>query len=98
MELVNNSKTHALLQAKLQELGHANAQIRFLKSEQTLPRATPPPAPAPQQAPPPPPKPESAPAKTERAASSPNAEDFKNDPLIQKALEMFKGQIVDVRT
>jgi len=25
-------------------------------------------------------------------------EDFKNDPLIQKALEIFKGQIVDVRT
>ena len=22
---------------------------------------------------------------------------FKNDPLIQKALEIFKGQIVDVR-
>ena len=25
-------------------------------------------------------------------------EQFKNDPLIQKALEVFKGQIVDVRT
>ena len=25
-------------------------------------------------------------------------DDCKNDPLIQKALEMFKGQIVDVRT
>jgi hypothetical protein len=24
-------------------------------------------------------------------------EDFKNDPLIQKALEVFKGQIVEVR-
>ena len=24
-------------------------------------------------------------------------DDFKNDPLIQKALEIFKGQIVDVR-
>jgi inhibitor of KinA sporulation pathway (predicted exonuclease) len=23
---------------------------------------------------------------------------FKDDPLIQKALEVFKGQIVDVRT
>ena len=27
-----------------------------------------------------------------------NAENFKNDPLIQKALDVFKGQIVDVRT
>jgi hypothetical protein len=24
-------------------------------------------------------------------------DDFKNDPLIQKALEVFKGQIVDMR-
>jgi hypothetical protein len=24
-------------------------------------------------------------------------DDFKNDPLIQKALEIFKGQIVEVR-
>ena len=26
-----------------------------------------------------------------------NKETFKNDPLIQKALEIFKGQIVEVR-
>jgi hypothetical protein len=26
-----------------------------------------------------------------------NKADFKNDPLIQKALEIFKGQIVEVR-
>jgi hypothetical protein len=27
-----------------------------------------------------------------------NKNDFKNDPLIQKALEIFKGQIVEVRS
>jgi hypothetical protein len=27
-----------------------------------------------------------------------NKDDFKNDPLIQKALEIFKGQIVEVRS
>jgi hypothetical protein len=27
-----------------------------------------------------------------------NMEDFKNDPLIQRALEMFKGQIVGARS
>jgi DNA polymerase III subunit gamma/tau len=32
------------------------------------------------------------------AAPQFNKEDFKNDPLIKKALEIFKGQIVDVRT
>ena len=26
-----------------------------------------------------------------------NPDDFKNDPLIQKALELFKGRIVEVR-
>jgi hypothetical protein len=26
-----------------------------------------------------------------------NKEEFENDPLIKKALEVFKGQIVDVR-
>ena len=102
MELVNNAKTHALLQGKLQELGHANAQARFIKADRPLPRANapqivPPPAAAPS------PKPEPAesvaPAsKKERPAGPLNLEDFKNDPLIQKALELFKGQIVDVRT
>jgi hypothetical protein len=30
-------------------------------------------------------------------AANLTAHDFKNDPLIQKALEIFKGQIVEVR-
>jgi hypothetical protein len=38
------------------------------------------------------------PAQKEKLAPIPfNKEDFKNDPLIQKALEIFKGQIVEVR-
>jgi DNA polymerase-3 subunit gamma/tau len=43
---------------------------------------------------------EDAPAKAASAqASAPfNREEFKNDPLIRKALEVFKGQIVDVRS
>ena len=105
MDLVNNPKTHALLQGKLQELGHANAQTRFVKADQPL-RARPQPSPAANPAPAPAlarPGPEPtesvAPAsKKERPAGPLNLEDFKNDPLIQKALELFKGQIVDVRT
>jgi hypothetical protein len=31
------------------------------------------------------------------AASVLSKEDFKNDPLIKKALEIFKGTIVEVR-
>ncbi len=39
-----------------------------------------------------------APAAKQAPESVPfNKDDFKNDPLIQKALEVFKGQIIDVR-
>ena len=41
----------------------------------------------------------SSPSTVEKATSAPfNKEDFKNDPLIQKALEIFKGQIVEVHS
>jgi hypothetical protein len=37
-------------------------------------------------------------AAKEKLAPVPfSKDDFKNDPLIQKALEIFKGQIVEVR-
>ena len=39
----------------------------------------------------------SSPAKAKSAPVAFNKADFKNDPLIQKALEIFKGQIVEVR-
>ena len=39
----------------------------------------------------------SAPAKEKSTTIPFNKETFKNDPLIQKALEIFKGQIVEVR-
>jgi DNA polymerase-3 subunit gamma/tau len=38
-----------------------------------------------------------APAREKGASIAFNKDDFKNDPLIQKALEVFKGTIVDVR-
>ena len=106
MDLVNNSKTHALLQAKLGELGHPNTQVKFIKAESPSPRTAapvevPPPAPPSRpaaQAPAGPVAPLPAPKKERPPASAMSLEDFKNDPLIQKALEMFKGQIVDVRT
>jgi len=102
--LVDNARNHNLLQTKLAELGHVNAQIKFVRAE----------APAgwqrPQQPPvtPMPPPPAKAanvakPAQTLPVKDKPEKipskkEDFKNDPLIQKALEMFKGQIVEVRS
>jgi DNA polymerase-3 subunit gamma/tau len=108
--LVDNARNHALLQTKLAELGHESVQIKFIKADAPAPRtAAPaepavPPAPAPASSPPPnapgPSKTAAAPAAPvkEKLATVPfSKDDFKNDPLIQKALEIFKGQIVEVR-
>jgi DNA polymerase-3 subunit gamma/tau len=105
--LVDNARNHTLLQTKLAELGHANAQIKFVKIEASAARVSQPAkvaspalgapkrsgggtqggAPA-----------SSTPVAKEKPVSvSFNKNDFKNDPLIQKALEIFKGQIVEVR-
>ena len=110
LSLVDNARNHTLLQTKLLELGHPGFQIKFIKAEappSRLPRAAEPAAP-----PPPEPatnasaktpaaaKPAGAPAPAAREKLAPvpfSKEDFKNDPLIQKALEIFKGQIVEVR-
>jgi DNA polymerase-3 subunit gamma/tau len=106
--LVDNARNHTLMQTRLADLGHPNAQFKFIKAEAPPNRAVPVAAPAPPAdaapdariaAPPlPKPLPVSTPAAKERLASVPfNKDDFKNDPLIQKALEIFKGQIVEVR-
>jgi hypothetical protein len=107
IELVNNSKTCTLLQTKLSEAGRPQMQIRFIQAERpasfaaarTDPSSSAAPAPA-----------STAPAAAApgAAASSParkpkpgpqalTTQDFKDDPLIQKALEIFKGRIIEVR-
>ena len=99
--LVDTPRTHALLQTKLDELGHPNVQIKFIQTEAPASPALPPDTASPPPA-------VSATARrtavkpAASAANKPEAvpfsqEDFKNDPLIQKALEIFKGRIVEVR-
>ncbi|MDB6068543.1 MAG: polymerase subunit gamma/tau [Pedosphaera sp.] len=125
ISLVDNARNHTLLQTKLEELGHPNAQFKFIKAERpenwavtAVAAVEPSPAPAPAEAAKgepakvEPAKGEpakaaagttvaptaSAPAPKEKLVSKPfSKDDFKNDPLIQKALEVFKGKIVDVR-
>jgi DNA polymerase III subunit gamma/tau len=110
LSLVDNARNHTLLQTKLLELGHPNTQIKFIKAAAPEKRAV---APAESAAPPAPatvpnatPKqsaaakssaPPATPAKEKLASVPFSKDDFKNDPLIQKALEIFKGQIVEVR-
>ena len=103
--LVDNSRNHAMLQTKLAELGHSNAQFKFVKAETPAGRVRLAPTVVPTQAAPAAAKPVTpasakppAASVKEKAGSVPfNKDDFKNDPLIQKALEIFKGQIVEVR-
>ncbi|HWX19483.1 MAG TPA: DNA polymerase III subunit gamma/tau [Candidatus Binatia bacterium] len=104
--LVDNTRNHTLLQTKLAELGHPHAQIKFVTAEAPASRPAPPAqAAVPSPAAPPAAKPPStpgparsaAPPKEKLASVAFNKDDFKNDPLIQKALEIFKGQIVEVR-
>jgi DNA polymerase III subunit gamma/tau len=104
--LVDNSRNHSLLQTKLTELGHPNAQIKFIKGE--VPARASAPAAVAAAAPAPVTPSKTTPPGPARSAAAPTAKDklmpvafdkesFKNDPLIQKALEIFKGQIVEVR-
>jgi len=107
--LVDNARNHTILQTKLLELGHANAQIKFIKAPAPSARpiaavetAVPPPQPVGFKPPTQVPIARSAtamasPTKDKLASVPFNKDDFKSDPLIQKALEIFKGQIVEVR-
>ncbi len=108
--LVDTPRNHTLLQTKLAELGHPNIQFKFIKvqrppgfnsaSVQPAPaaplvspaKAAGPPAAGSKNAPPAP-----APIKEKPVPVPFNKDEFKNDPLIQRALEIFKGQIVEVR-
>jgi DNA polymerase III subunit gamma/tau len=86
-ELVNNSRTITIVQTKLHEMGYANAHVKFVQADAPAPAiAAPPASPAPE---------------SEKPAAPPmekaDAEVFKKDPLVVKALELFKGTIVEVR-
>jgi len=102
LELVDNAKSRTLIQTKLSEFGFPDAQVKFVKDELPAKRV----APAPERVPPPPDgdNPANAgkqtavpPAIAKSGAGPSDKDDFKNDPLIRKALDIFKGQIVEVR-
>jgi DNA polymerase-3 subunit gamma/tau len=103
--LVDNSRNHTLLATKLAELGHHNAMIKFVKAEapagwERPAIAAPAPAPAVPKSVPAATAPAAAPTPVAEKKPAPvafNKEEFKNDPLIKKALEIFKGTIVEVR-
>ncbi|HEX9047392.1 MAG TPA: DNA polymerase III subunit gamma/tau [Verrucomicrobiae bacterium] len=111
--LVDNSRNHTLLQTKLAEMGHHNAMIKFIEAEapadwqRPAPAVMAPPTPVPVAAKPAatataakavePAAAAAAPAEKKPAPVPFNKDEFKNDPLIKKALEIFRGSIVEVR-
>jgi DNA polymerase-3 subunit gamma/tau len=99
--LVDNPRNHTLLQTKLQELGYPNTQLKFITAEAPGPRPAAPEINAssiPAAAKPGPARSAFNPAQKDRLPQAAfDKEAFKNDPLIQKALEVFKGQVVEVR-
>jgi hypothetical protein len=112
MDLVNNQRTLTILKTKLKELGHEQAQIKMLQSpapvgwsmpesDATNSRTSPPVPPATDNEPAPSDTPHSPPRSEAPANASPpeneSDEQFKKDPLIQKALEIFKRRIVEIR-
>ncbi|MDQ6632264.1 MAG: DNA polymerase III subunit gamma/tau, partial [Verrucomicrobiota bacterium] len=106
ISLVDNARNHTLLQTKLQELGHPDSQIKFIKSEGnraglSIESLLTPPTGSPTLTKSEAPKTAETirpAAKSSSESDQSNKENFKNDPLIQKALEIFKGQIVEVRS
>ncbi len=98
--LVDNAKNHGILQTKLAELGVHGAMVKFIKAEAPAKRPAPsavvpasPAAPSLANMP----KPSAPVTKPASAPAQLSKEEFMNDPLIKKALEVFKGQIVEVR-
>ena len=109
MALVDTARNRTLVTTKLGELGHPNAQVRFVKTaapagrlpavQAESPAAPAPTVPVPRRAEAPAAKgAPTAPAAPEPPPPPPmNLNDFKNDPLIQKAVEVFRGRIVEAR-
>jgi DNA polymerase-3 subunit gamma/tau len=105
LSLVDNSKNHALLQTKFKELGQGEVRVKFIESVEpegwqrrtATVLNTPEPAKAAATGNAGAPAAKSDEKKPKTSVEPVRIEDFKNDPLIKKALEIFKGQIVDVR-
>lgn len=112
VDLVDNAKNRKIIQGVLQDLGQGEVNLKIVKTKETVARpAAPAPVPAVQHAPPlrqRKPEAAAAPGSTAASAAKPETtkppiitiskEDFKNDPLIKQALEIFKGQLVEIKS
>ena len=96
LTLVDNRRNHEMLSEQIAALGHADVQFSFTSKPPPGGRtATPVLEPIDE-----PPATVRAKPEMPKAAPQPvklDPEEFKNDPLIQKAMELFRGRIVEVR-
>ncbi len=103
LSVVDNSKNKQALEASLKEIGHAQVSVKFILTK--APAGWVPPAEAalefsaskPSVSVPSSPVAAAEPKKEKVVPVILNKEDFQNDPLIKKALELFKGEIIEVR-
>ncbi len=102
MEMVDQRKHHHTLEACLAQLGHEGVGIKFILSKQVKAKAKPA-AHAPDSEVPPSSLPQTGtPSEPSRASADatvpPDPKAFLEDPLIQKALETFKGRLINVES
>ncbi len=96
--MADNPKFHKTLQQSMEKLGYRDIEVKFVQAERPAGwSGSPAPVeivvPAGQEIAAP-----DEPSKPKPQEGPIDMEEFKKDPLIQKALEVFKGQIVDVRS
>ena len=93
-EFLDTARNHELLQARLKEKLRIDVTLRFEIAADANPVETVPAEPAVPATP----RPRTTEAPAPPAGGGKKGlEDFQNDPLIKKALEIFKGTIVDVK-
>jgi hypothetical protein len=108
LELVNTDRNREVIQERLRDLGLEVREVRFVEARapegsrpmpaaaHPVPSAAAPTSPASgKSGKPPAPATESKPRPVEPLVL--DKASFENDPLIKKALEIFRGQIVEIR-
>jgi DNA polymerase III subunit gamma/tau len=102
MEMVDNKKNHQAIESYLETLGQPGCKVRFIKSDNLQPKekqplpSSPPPQTNGEASASAQPGEEDVPAGAPKVPIDP--EEFLNDPLIQKALEVFKARMLNVES
>ncbi|MEM7396627.1 MAG: hypothetical protein AAF492_30215, partial [Verrucomicrobiota bacterium] len=75
----------------LEQFLNTSVEVEFSVLAESIPRAAPEPEPLPE------PEPEPEPEDTAKQSSGRTKQEWLKDPAVQKTLEMFNGDIADIR-